>query len=242
MEPTKEEFKSCMKILNNISQKIKFKEKEYIFLLRMNQNDEDFDIIMNLFSENEIYKIKYNYNDYLEYKKKLGLEGKWEEYFLIIKNGIKRLNGGDILIDKISKNKLYLKILLPLGLSIRMSSFYELSQVTENLNIEYFKGMSAIFEESLNHAQNQAVDFNLTQDNEKESKSVMSFEQGNQLTSSQNISSHGNSNLNSQALVDVVSKKRKCRTNLIMPNIKKRHIKRPTFIEEESKEDEDDDK
>ena len=234
------EFISCIPLLNNKSRKIKYEEKDYLFLSKVYPQSTPKPIIkFYIVSSEKIFIKEFDYDLFKEYKEKMGLEGPWKNFFNTFLNAIDNIDDGELKLSINKENECILTIIHPITKNVKISSKINFEKWISKTDKEYsniiFEILLCIydskeeFKEKIinNNSDNSSIlSGNLNLKNDK-----IDIEQS-QIQKSVS----GNSNLEIKHNL-----KRKFHSNLINPNIKKRKNKGYTFIQEEEDENKEKD-
>ena len=234
------EFISCIPLLNNKSRKIKYEEKDYLFLSKVYPQSTPKPIIQfYIVSSEKIFIKEFDYDLFKEYKEKMGLEGPWKNFFNTFLNAIDNIDDGELKLSINKENECILTIIHPITKNVKISSKINFEKWISKTDKEYsniiFEILLCIydskeeFKEKIinNNSDNSSIlSGNLNLKNDK-----IDIEQS-QIQKSVS----GNSNLEIKHNL-----KRKFHSNLINPNIKKRKNKGYTFIQEEEDENKEKD-
>ena len=234
------EFISCIPLLNNKSRKIKYEEKDYLFLSKVYPQSTPKPIIQfYIVSSEKIFIKEFDYDLFKEYKEKMGLEGPWKNFFNTFLNAIDNIDDGELKLSINKENECILTIIHPITKNVKISSKINFEKWISKTDKEYsniiFEILLCIydskeeFKEKIinNNSDNSSIlSGNLNLKNDK-----IDIEQS-QIQ--KRIS--GNSNLEIKHNL-----KRKFHSNLINPNIKKRKNKGYTFIQEDEDENKEKD-
>ena len=234
------EFISCIPLLNNKSRKIKYEEKDYLFLSKVYPQSTPKPIIQfYIVSSEKIFIKEFDYDLFKEYKEKMGLEGPWKNFFNTFLNAIDNIDDGELKLSINKENECILTIIHPITKNVKISSKINFEKWISKTDKEYsniiFEILLCIydskeeFKEKIinNNSDNSSIlSGNLNLKNDK-----IEIEQS-QIQKSVS----GNSNLEIKHNL-----KRKFHSNLINPNIKKRKNKGYTFIQEDEDENKEKD-
>ena len=234
------EFISCIPLLNNKSRKIKYEEKDFLFLSKVYPQTTSKPIIkLYIVSSEKIFIKEFDYDSFNGYKEKMGLEGPWKNFITTFVNAIDNIDDGELKLSFNNNNECILTIIHPIAKNVKISSKINFEKFISKTDKEY----SNIFFEILLCVYDSKEEFKeKIVNNNSDNLSILS---GNLNLKNDKIvieqsqiqkSVSGNSNL-----VIKHNLKRKFNSNLINPNIKKRKKKGFTFIQEDEDENKEKD-
>ncbi len=234
------EFISCIPLLNNKSRKIKYEEKDYLFLSKVYPQSTPKPIIkFYIVSSEKIFIKEFDYDLFKEYKEKMGLEGPWKNFFNTFLNAIDNIDDGELKLSINKENECILTIIHPITKNVKISSKINFEKWISKTDKEY---SNIIFEILLCIYDSKEEFKEKIINNNSDNSSILS---GNLNLKNDKIEieqSQIQKSVSGNSILEIKHNlKRKFHSNLINPNIKKRKNKGYTFIQEDEDENKEKD-